>query len=419
MMRRHPSRPLGFAPDERYRTAPEAAIVAMIALFSSFNPHEAAAKQVAATALNAWIGLGLPVRATDQGVFFDPFEVINFGKAAGLGGLDPFYEANMVPAMRHHAMALSALCAKRQEIPFQVQLARLFNTKTLAAGKSLRLRMPLPRECANLTGISLSNIEIEGCAADRVEQSPGRLEIRGSAQRENVLVSATARFTAQGHPDGDPLVVQNDRLEVFLRPVEGLIVITERVAALSRHLAGPGTRPSSAIKAFWRYILQELSSGFIHYDQIDLAVPCDWILDAGWFDCQLASSLFVALCRAQGIAARVVGGRFLYPTQPLSHFWAEAWTGEDGWSPFDFAAWDLSGGGRDPSWCDFYAGRLDPRLVTEILPLHFTGSVGLPLPNAWYLLQGPADHGVEVRFCDAASGDLIYSDFASIVSPRA
>jgi hypothetical protein len=55
-------------------------------------------------------------------------------------------------------------------------------------------------------------------------------------------------------------------------------------------------------------MIDELACGPVHYDQVTPATPCDWVLESGWYDCQLGSAFLVALARARGIPARIVGG---------------------------------------------------------------------------------------------------------------
>jgi hypothetical protein len=133
----------------------------------------------------------------------------------------------------------------------------------------------------------------------------------------------------------------------------------------------------------------------------------------GWYDCQLGSALFVALCRSHGIPARIASGHLLYRRAPTNHYWAEVWLDDQGWLPFDFLSWDLSLGGSDLQWRDHFYGRVDDRMVTQLLPLKFTGALGLALPNAWHILQAAKDDGVTISLMPLTGG-RIYSDFISV-----
>jgi hypothetical protein len=160
-------------------------------------------------------------------------------------------------------------------------------------------------------------------------------------------------------------------------------------------------------------MMDELICGAVHYDQIPAEGPCDWIVQTGWYDCQLGSALFVALCRARGIPARVIGGHVLYRRAPTNHYWVEVWLEEKGWTPFDFLSWDLSLGGRDLQWRDHFYGQIDNRMVTQVLPFEFTGAVGVALPNVWHILQTVKGSGVAISL-GAVNTEPLYSDIVSI-----
>jgi hypothetical protein len=235
-----------------------------------------------------------------------------------------------------------------------------------------------------------------------VSVSDGRLELRGVADGPGVVeLGFRVAFdpSAQHGAEGSPAD--------YLRRSEGLIQVSDRVRELADHLAGPGARPGAALRAFWNFLLDELMCGAIHYDQVTAAAPCDWVLDSGWYDCHLGSALLVALCRARGIPARLVGGHVLYRAAPTNHYWAEVWLDNEGWRPFDLLCWDLSGGGADGAWRDHFYGRIDPRMVTQCFPRQFTGSPGVTLPPAWHMLQLGTVEGVEIRLNDITGRPVV------------
>jgi hypothetical protein len=76
----------------------------------------------------------------------------------------------------------------------------------------------------------------------------------------------------------------------------------------------------------------------------------------------------------------------------------------------------LSLGGHDPQWRDHFHGRIDDRIVTQLMPFEFTGALGVAMPDAWHIVQTAAkDQGVEISLV-AIDGEPIYSDFVSISS---
>jgi transglutaminase-like putative cysteine protease len=405
---------LGMHAGDRYRTVSEASILEMchLAGWACESGEGSPGRARTREALEHWIALGLGVRRGADGErYFDPCEVLNFLKQAGLDGRDAFWSERLVGTARRLVVDM------RNDDPrkFTVELRRTFNTQSLPAGAALRLRMPLP-----LTSDHLGDLEVHPhavAAGAHVAVSRGRLEVRTQASDSGeVTIGATTTFTAcprelNGERSQPDLGAPDLR---YLRPREGLIVVSDRVAALASSLVGPDADPLMVVRAFWNYCLDHLSQGAVHYDQVDTEAPGDWLLDSGWGDCQLVSALFASMCRARGIPARILGGFYLYRTFSTNHYWAEAWIDGQGWMPFDFSCWDLSRGGQDPAWRDYFFGRIDCRLTNQCLPLDFTGAVGVKIPAAWHIQQSAQPVGVAVGLFDV-EGKLVYRDFVAVV----
>lgn len=390
-----------FQSDDRYRRVAERRILDLIR-FAGWNREGAsAADGLARQALDGWIALGLPFRSVDGARYFDPVEMHNFIRQAGLDGRDGFWRDRLVGTARGLVEDLHAAAPSH----FQVALKRTFH---LAEGRSSRLRLPLPLDSDHLTGLTVEPF----CDTEaRLNVTRGRLEARlATPEPGAVTLGAQVGFAAAARgPDGAP---RPDA--VYLKPRDGLIVVTDRIAALARRLAGPGTPPRAAVRAFWDFCLDECRQGGVHYDQLDPAAPVDSLLDGAWGDCQLVAALFCALCRASAIPARLLSGNYLYRTCPTNHYWAEAWIDGEGWTPFDFLCWELSAGGRDGAWRDVFFGRLEPRLTSQCLPLDFTGATGITLPPTWHILQWASAPGeIAVGMLDEDARPL-YTDFVSV-----
>jgi Transglutaminase-like superfamily len=390
---------------DRYRNTPQARIVEMLVLLGhAYETDRDKARVAALEALERWIGLGLPTRHEGRVRLFDPVEVLNFFKAAGVEGRDDFWAEHFVAT---HRRCVEDLAALGKEVSFQLDFRRRFHLAGPA--DRLRLRMPLPLLETHGDSLSVEPI-METAGEIRIELAPGRLEARVTAARPGDLtIGAALAFSARRREGASGGQLDDKARELYLRPREGLIVVSERVRSLASSLAAGADEAVAVLRAFWDYVMDELTSGAIHYDQVSTDAPCDWVLDTGWFDCQLASALFVALCRARAIPARQIGGQLLYRRLPTNHYWAEAWIEDQGWLPVDFLSWDLSRGGRDKAWRDKFFGRLDPRMVTQIMPLSFTGALGVPLPADFILLQTQSGDSVEISL-GAADGTPVYTD---------
>ena len=372
------------------------------------SPGKARTRQ----ALEGWIALGMGFRrGADGDRYFDPVEVLNFLKQAGLNGRDKFWSERMVGTARQLVGEISNKGPRR----FAVELRRTFNTRYRQAGSALRLRMPLP-----LISDHLIDLEVNPIAPDhgaRVAVSRGRLEVRTQASNsDEVTIGAAMTFIACPQvPIENPSQASLERPDetLYLRPRDGMIVVSERIAALARSLVDPAAGAKQVLRVFWDYCLDEFSQGAVHYDQVNAEAPGDWLIDAGWGDCRLVAALFASMCRARGIPARILGGYYLYRACPTNHFWAEAWIEGEGWTPYDFICWELSCGGRDPAWRDYFFGRVDCRLTSECLPLDFTGAVGVTIPAAWHIVQSAKPDGVSIDLLDM-TGSLLYRDSISI-----
>jgi hypothetical protein len=406
---------LGIRGADRYRTFSEERIVQMLVLAGRLYENESPiAEEASRQVLHAWMQKGLEFRRTAHGQpLFDPVEVFNFMKRIGLDGLDDFWSKRFVPTRRRLVLDLAELDLSRTDHEagrrFTIDFRRAFHLRDVVPGSRLRLRAPLP-----LSGDHLTDCEVKPYVEPRPEAqinlTSGRMEARLAASGETeIILGARFNFTAHLQQPRSGECRPNSETAFYLSEREGLIVVSERVRALARSLASPSAQSIEVIRAFWDYINNHLICGAVHYDQIDLANPCDWVLDSGWFDCQLGSALFVALCRSHGIAARLVGGYLLYRMAPTNHYWSEVWMEDQGWTPFDFLGWDLAQGGRDVEWRDRFFGRLDYRLMTERLPREFTGAVGVPIPQEWCLLQVPKPGGVEINLTNI-NGERIYVD---------
>lgn len=408
-----------------YRTVGEPQIVDML-LVAAFVYELRAGQRSSAiaavkSALQAWVGLGLGFRLSDTGErAFDPVEVVNFMKWAGFKGLDRFWADHFVNTGRAFFREWNAApaaelspTASLEPARFTVDLRRSFDLSQFDRGQKLRLRLPLPLSCC------ADDIEVFPAIRDelsaRVTSSDGRIDFQLAAPKQPMVeVAAQISFTTDGRSrDTSDATLSPDQAELYLRRSEGLIRVTPRVEALSHTLGGTGRRPLATVTTLWNYLIEELMCGMVHYDQVDAEAPGDWVLDTGWYDCQLGSSLLVAMCRAQGIPARVMSGHMLYRLAPGFHYWAEVWIDGQGWTPFDFLTWDLSHGGRDAAWRAAFAGRIDYRMVTQCFPLAFTGPMSVRFPQAWHLLNAPSAEGMDIRFTEL-DGQLIYCDHIAV-----
>lgn len=412
--------------DARYRTIPERRVIELLLLVSQAyevsTGDRMAAQAVASAALESWVGKGLGYRQGAGGHrLFDPVEVINFLKWSGLEGSDRYWEDHFVQTHRRFVLEFrpppdsSTWPGPGSPARFRATVRRLFSLRHFAEGASVRLRLPLPQVGAYLDDlhVTLAVPDAFRCGTVLRDQC---LELRLTVPRDpTVTIGADFQFTAHD-PVGRSAPLTAQEAELYCRKSEGLIRVTPRIEALAAEIAGRRTSTQGLVGAFWGYMMDELCSGMVRYEEVPTEAPGDWLLDHGWYDCQLGSALLVSLCRARGIPARIVSGLCLYRVQPISHYWCEIWLDDVGWRPFDVICWDLSRAGQDHAWRDAFAGRMDYRLVTQCFPLVFTGSMSLRFPKAWQMLQVADEGGVNTAYTNAEDGSLIYQDHTEVVA---
>jgi hypothetical protein len=388
-----------------YRSVPEDVMIELLILEGDpYNSNIQAAQKEARIALEGSIASGLGVRTTPSGQrLFDPVEVSFVLKTVTGLGRDNYWRNRMVPTLRRFVADL----AETPDQPVSMSYRRRFYTGELQPDRPLRLRVPLP------LNERYSNLIIDPTFPENTIQhrmSDGRLEVRVSPGPEP-YIDVAAEFSFANRNMSRSLSLPAD-FDIFLKHKDGLVVASEPIQALSKHLSR-SDHSDTRVRAFWNFVMDEFLFCPVHYDQVPADRPLDWVLETKTYDCQLASALFVALCRASNIPARIVGGNFLYKRSPTNHYWAEVWLENSGWTPFDFLSWDLSEGSTSEPWHDHFFGHLDSRLISECLPLAFLGSVGVPIPSKWHILRRVVADGVLVRL-EGLDGKPIYDDFIAL-----
>ena len=417
--------PAAVRPDARYRIVDEGRIVDLIVLNGYARESPAWGREQATRdareALGRWIAAGLPFARSQDGTRrFDPAEVLNFMKFIGARDGDPFWEQCFVATARgiilefhhsDHAAAVPPSPTALPSQPFRVAFEREFDLDGGERGARTLLRLPLPLEDHTLRDLKVvtvapPQVEVEFTVA------PGRLDARlAGTHRGAITLGVELSFNAYptvATPTSTSLAAPE--IDLYTRWAEGLINVSPRVQALAAKLAGNLAESRAAVMRFWSFMLDELTIGVLHYDELNPAHPIDWVLESGWYDCQMGSALLIALCRARGIPARMASGYFLYPASPTPHYWVEVWLDHAGWTSLDTICADLSVGGRDAPWRDYFFGCLDYRMKTQCLPRVFNHNPGMPFPPAWHMLTSADGMGIDVSFFANDTGTLVYRD---------
>ncbi|HEY3798156.1 MAG TPA: transglutaminase-like domain-containing protein [Caulobacteraceae bacterium] len=403
------------------RTVGEARIVELLLLqgwaFEARGAARPAAEAEARAALLRLVSADLPSRVLNGARGFDPSEVVCALAAAVATGSDPALAERRLASGRGLAWQPTGWATNLAAPPpldhrprrFRVTIERRFSVA--APGRRLRLGLPAPIEDERLR-ISASRAWVSEAADCRV-RADGIDAVLEAPSGAAVSLQAMFEFEARAWlPTTPESPLSPADVDLYTRLDEGLIKVSPRVAAFASD--GPaGETARDLVRRVWDVLMSRMACGQVRYEDLHPRAPLDWVLEHGWFDCQLGAALIAAVCRARGVPARLVGGYTLATAAPFQHYWVEVWLTGQGWTPFDLWGWDLAGGDSRSPWRDAFYGQLDVRMTTQRLPRRFSNP-GVRLPRAWRLLPRATSDGVETEFMDAETGALVYAERVAV-----
>ncbi len=372
------------------------------------------ARASAERTLERLLARGLPcAESASGGLLLDPYAASNWIKAR-VG--EPADEAwsDWLDTGRRNAGSLPP-----QPHRYRLTLHREWHAFKSAPGRPLIFRLPLPRrQSARILSVRL--LEPAAALIDR-RDSEGRVELRVAAaagcpvSAELIVEFASGESRDSGTAAAaliDPRAAED---ELWLRPLEGLIKPSAKVARVTQQLV-EGTNDARAyVHAVWFWLMKNLRCGDVLRSELDTDDPLGGLFERPMADCVLASSMLVAMCRAAGIPARVVTGFLLHPAVVAPHSWAEVRLAAGNWAPFDFASWAYCAGDPlDPVWGNFFRGRIDARMIAEVDPHEFTGWGSAPVPQRWYRLERLRGDQMEHTLRCLDTGALVRRDLLKV-----
>lgn len=128
------------------------------------------------------------------------------------------------------------------------------------------------------------------------------------------------------------------------------------IEAMAQRVLGPLKNPPSVTQAELTALCEAVFESITYVQGVtDVTVTAPEALKLGQGVCQDMTHVFLALCRARGVAARYVSGYLLTDaTHAASHAWAEAWIPQaHAWLGFDVTHNRLAG----PELCRLAVGR--------------------------------------------------------------
>jgi transglutaminase-like putative cysteine protease len=138
--------------------------------------------------------------------------------------------------------------------------------------------------------------------------------------------------------------------QLYTRPEKYLEADDVQIKKIASELQQDKTNPYSIAASIYDWVMNHLT-----YRNVRGLSGAKFALENGYGNCGDYSALFTALCRAAGVPARPIVGRWATSDPADWHVWAEFYLPGYGWLPVDPTHADLTGKGRD------YFGNLDNR----------------------------------------------------------
>ena len=162
------------------------------------------------------------------------------------------------------------------------------------------------------------------------EHVKATIRVRAELYRYDLITAMKSRKSAHREEDG---------LEDFLKEERFI----EKDHDLIQEIAGSieGRTEVDIVHKIYDYVLDHME----YADPSRRSRGAVAALQLGEGDCTEYADLFVALCRAKGLPARVVTGYTVrFDSESPKHNWAEVYLQEYGWVPFDPSAGDIDNG---------------------------------------------------------------------------
>ena len=241
-----------------------------------------------------------------------------------------------------------------------------FTIDSLNSGEELFVKTFIPKNNLHQTieSVAISQQDL-GFKAYTFEDSGTKAEWRGKAKNTQNLSYAfmfqgqAINYSIDEHLKVDYFLPEDTKS--FLAPSEYIQSNDLRITILAESLSASNTSLKQIVQSFYNYVYQIPA---IQTRELTDALSTLVNQEAS---CNGKSRLLVALCRSQGIPARLVGGLILRQEQKrTSHLWTEIWMG-DQWVPFDALNGHFAY--LPANYLELYRG--DHFLITRTPDIHF------------------------------------------------
>lgn len=240
------------------------------------------------------------------------------------------------------ALATAKESGTSSVLPVRMRASHTITVKpgNVPKGETIRCWMPFPKEYrqqGEVKIISTSPAEHRVAPNDTgmrtvyMEQpSGGDTPTTFSLEFEYKL----AAFVPSVDPDKVEYDAQDPAVAEFTKARLPHVPIDGEVATLAAEIVGPETNPYRKAEKIWLWMQDNIKySSEMEYCIIPSAVGK--IMAEGHGDCGIQALMFIALCRASGVAARWQSGWVTRPGAWNMHDWAEFYAPPYGWLPAD------------------------------------------------------------------------------------
>ncbi|MDP6775166.1 MAG: transglutaminase-like domain-containing protein [Candidatus Latescibacteria bacterium] len=227
--------------------------------------------------------------------------------------------------------------------PYRLTLGVTIRREDLPRGNTVRIWVPFPLQTAQIGDISIASVRPQGALkmAPRPDASLGSAYMEVSRPSSGD-VRASITVSLMSRPNVVPVPRRPGEIDPdasfcsdYTRSTQHQRV-SPRVTELAAELTSGAKTPWEKARRIYDHLLATVPYGWNWHWRSAIFSPygsaSQSVLGTGFGDCVTQSCLFVALCRAVGIPARVTGGRFLCAND---HYWAEFFEPSRGWVPVD------------------------------------------------------------------------------------
>ena len=286
--------------------------------------------------------------------------------SAGDPADDPAGASRTVSLPRHAAEALAAARDSGSSVVLPVRF-RARHEVTLKpgivpAGEVVRCWLPLAQDYRHQTDVRIvaTTPTAHYAAPNGIGQRTVYMEQAASPDGRATFV-LEHEYTAGAFPpvlDGERVKYEANDPIVAQYTAERLphLPLNAEVRALAAQIVGTEQNPLRKAERIWRWMQDNIRYSS-EFEYCVLPGVVEKIMAERHGDCGVQALLFIALCRASGVAARWQSGWVTRPGAWNMHDWAEFYAPPYGWLPADPSVGYLKS--EDPAVKDFLFGHLD------------------------------------------------------------